>query len=91
MCLAVPGKVLEIVDRARTIAEVEVAGARRNVNIELLQGQDEPAPGDYVLVHLGCALSRIDEGEAMELLRMLEALRQDSADDAGGLEQSGVS
>lgn len=91
MCLAVPGKVLKIVDEARTIAEVDVAGVRRNVSIELLRGQDEPAPGDYVLVHLGCALSRVDEEEAMELLRMLEALRQDPTDDSDRLEESGVS
>lgn len=91
MCLAVPGKVLKIVDEARTIAEVDVAGVRRNVRIELLNGQDEPAPGDYVLVHLGCALSRVDEEEAMELLRVLEALRQDPTDDSDRLEESAVS
>lgn len=91
MCLAVPGKVLKIVDEARTIAEVDVAGVRRNVSIELLNGQDEPAPGDYVLVHLGCALSRVDEEEAMELLRVLEALRQDPTDDSDRLEESAVS
>lgn len=91
MCLAVPGKVLEIVDEARRIATVDVAGVCRNVNIGLLEGDDQPAPGDYVLVHLGFALSRLDEGEAMEILGMLEELGQPSADESQPREESGVS
>lgn len=77
MCLAVPGRVLEIVDEARAIARVEVAGVGRTVNTSLLRGDDEPRPGDYVLVHLGFALSRISEQEAMQTLSLLEEIGQD--------------
>jgi hydrogenase expression/formation protein HypC len=74
MCLAIPGKVLEIVDVERQIAKVEVVGVRRNVNIGLLTGEERPTPGDYVLIHVGFALSKIDEQEALETQRILEGL-----------------
>lgn len=71
MCLAIPGKVVEIVDEARSLAKVEVGGVRRNVNTGLL---DDVRPGDYVLVHVGFAMSRVDEQEALETLRLLQQL-----------------
>jgi hydrogenase expression/formation protein HypC len=75
MCLAIPGRVIEIVDPANRIASVDVAGVRRKVNIGLLDG-DGPGvgPGDWVLIHVGFAMSRVDEEEALETRRMLEAL-----------------
>ena len=88
MCVAVPGKVLEIVDVANGIARVDVAGVSRTVNFSLLTGDDEPAPGDYVLVHVGFALSRVEEQEAMRILRLLEELGEDPA---GPIEQSEAS
>ena len=74
MCLAIPGKVLEIVDAERQIAKVEVVGVRRNVNIGLLTGDEAPTTGDYVLIHVGFALSKINEQEALETQRILEDL-----------------
>jgi hydrogenase expression/formation protein HypC len=71
MCLAIPGRVVEIVDEAGGVAKVEVGGVRRNVNIALL---DAVGVGDYVLIHVGFALSRVDEREAVETLRLLEEL-----------------
>jgi hydrogenase expression/formation protein HypC len=71
MCLAIPGKVVEIVDEAGGIAKVEVGGVRRNVNVALLDAVRE---GDYVLIHVGFALSKVDEHEAAETLRLLEEL-----------------
>ncbi|HEY7180220.1 MAG TPA: HypC/HybG/HupF family hydrogenase formation chaperone [Blastocatellia bacterium] len=71
MCLAIPGRVVEIVDEAGGVAKVEVGGVRRNVNIALLDGV---GVGDYVLIHVGFALSRVDEREAVETLRLLEEL-----------------
>jgi len=71
MCLAIPGKVVEIVDEAGGVAKVEVGGVRRNVNIALL---DAVRAGDYVLIHVGFALSKVDEHEAAETLRLLEEL-----------------
>jgi hydrogenase expression/formation protein HypC len=82
MCLAIPGRVIEVVDPANRIASVDVAGVRRKVNIGLLDGErsgDEGrgpgvGPGDWVLIHVGFAMSRVDEEEALETRRMLEAL-----------------
>ncbi|MBO0725610.1 MAG: HypC/HybG/HupF family hydrogenase formation chaperone [Blastocatellia bacterium] len=71
MCLAIPGRVIEIVDEAGGVAKVEVGGVRRNVNIALL---DAVGVGDYVLIHVGFALSKVDEREALETLRLLEEL-----------------
>ncbi len=71
MCLAIPGKIVEIVDEENQIAKVEVGGVRRNVNTGLL---DEVGVGDYVLIHVGFAMSKVDEREAEETLRMLREL-----------------
>lgn len=76
MCLAIPGRLVEIVDAERCIAKVEVAGVRRNINIGLLTGDEKPGLGDYVLIHVGFALSKIDEQEALETQRALEELGQ---------------
>ena len=77
MCLAIPGQIVEIVDEDKRLARVEVAGVRRNVNIGLLDSDEDSAvPGDWVLIHVGFALSRIDEEEAHathELLRQMGA------------------
>ena len=71
MCLAIPGRVVEIVDESGDIAKVEVGGVRRNINVALL---DAVRVGDYVLIHVGFALSKVDEHEAAETLRLLEEL-----------------
>jgi hydrogenase expression/formation protein HypC len=71
MCLAIPGRVVEIVDEVSDIAKVEVGGVRRNINVSLL---DAVRVGDYVLIHVGFALSKVDEHEAAETLRLLEEL-----------------
>lgn len=90
MCLAIPGRVIEMVDPERQIAKVEVAGVRRNVNVGLLTGDERPAIGDYVLIHVGFALSRIDEQEAMETLRMLEGLGEAYTDEIDQLKESSI-
>jgi hydrogenase expression/formation protein HypC len=75
MCLAIPGKIVEIVDAENSIAKVEVGGVRRNVNVGMLD-REEAAVGNYVLIHVGFAMTRIDEAEAMETLRVLEEIGQ---------------
>lgn len=90
MCLAIPGRVIEIVDEEKQIAKVEVSGVRRNVNIGLLAGDERPGFGDYVLIHVGFALSKIDEQEAMETLRMLEGLGQAYTDEIEQLRESSI-
>ena len=90
MCLAIPARVIEMVDEQRQIAKVEVAGVRRNVNVGLLTGDDRPELGDYVLIHVGFALSRIDEHEAMETLRMLEGLGAAYTDELDQIRESSI-
>ena len=73
MCLAIPGQIIKVVDDANRLAQVDVAGVKRNVNIGLLDaGDDAAAPGDWVLIHVGFALSKVDEDEAMATLKLLE-------------------
>lgn len=75
MCLAIPGQILEIVDEENRLAKVDVAGVRRNVNVGLLDSEPGGvAVGDWVLIHVGFALSKVDEEEAIETRRMLERM-----------------
>ena len=75
MCLAIPVQVVEIVDPANQIAKVDVVGVRRNINVSLLVDPDGGAqPGDWVLIHVGFALSKVDEEEARGTLRLLEQM-----------------
>jgi hydrogenase maturation protein HypF len=73
MCLGIPGQIVEIADRAGGLATVDVSGVRRSVSVALV---DEPAApieeGDWVLVHVGFALARIDEEQARETLDLLQ-------------------
>lgn len=75
MCLAIPGKIVEFVDEENSIAKVEVGGVKRNVNIGMLD-RDQMHLGDYVLIHVGFAMSKIDEEQAMDTLRVLEEIGQ---------------
>ena len=75
MCLAIPGKIVEIVDEENSIAKIEVGGVRRNVNVGMLD-KEEASVGNYVLVHVGFAMTKIDEEEAKETLRILEEIGQ---------------
>ena len=73
MCLAIPGKIVEIAADNRDSALVDVVGVRRRIDLGLLQ-DDKPVPGDWVLIHVGFAMSRISEQDAadqMNTLRML--------------------
>ena len=76
MCLAIPGQVIEIHTDQPVLARVDVAGVRRNVNIGLLE-DGAIVPGDWILIHVGFALSKIGEAEAHEQLRMLRAMGED--------------
>jgi hydrogenase expression/formation protein HypC len=71
VCLAIPGQIVEITDQENSLARVDVVGVRRTVNVGLL---DDVEPGDWVLIHVGFALSKIDEEEAMATRRLLEMM-----------------
>lgn len=76
MCLGIPGEVVEIVDEASMMGVVDVSGVRRKVNLACVAGEGGlPAlVGEWVLVHVGFAMSRIDPEEAAATLRALEEL-----------------
>ena len=75
MCLGIPGRIVEFVDRTHQIAKAEASGVRRNVNVGLLSdGPDAVEVGDWVLIHVGFAMSKIDEEEARSTRAFLEQL-----------------
>jgi hydrogenase expression/formation protein HypC len=76
MCLAIPGQIVEISTEQPSLARVDVAGVRRNVNISLLE-EEGIESGDWVLIHVGFAMSKIGEAQAHDQLRMLSALGED--------------
>ena len=91
MCLAIPGEVLEIVDEANRLAKVDVAGVRRNVNIGLLDEDGESVgPGDWVLIHVGFAISKVDEEEALATRRLLEGMGADYQQELEELKASAI-
>ncbi len=76
MCLGIPGQIVAVIDAADALAMVEVSGVRRPVNISFIM-DDRPAEaciGDWVLVHVGFAMSRIDADEAARTLALLAEL-----------------
>ena len=83
MCLGIPGRIETIDDPARTLATVDVGGVKRLVNIACVVSDERPASacvGDWVLIHVGFAMSRIDEAEAAETLRILTELGEAQAE-----------
>lgn len=87
MCLGIPGEVVEISEDRPDIAKVDVSGVRRPINIGLLE-DDPPKVGEYVLIHVGFALSKIDEDEAKAALEFLESIGQAYADELDALRES---
>jgi hydrogenase expression/formation protein HypC len=81
MCLAIPGQIIEIVDEANRLARVDVVGVQRIVNIGLLDSSGGGAQvGEWVLIHVGFALSKIDEEEADATLALLRGMGADYDD-----------
>jgi hydrogenase expression/formation protein HypC len=80
MCVGIPGQIVDIVDASTDTATVEIGGIRRAINISCVVGVDEDrrshadCVGDWVLVHVGFAMSRIDEDEAIKTLELLQEL-----------------
>jgi len=78
MCLAIPGRIVELITEPMPLALVEVAGVRRRVDLGLLQ-DDMPGLGDWVLIHVGFAMSRISEEQAEEQMRVIAMLGEHEA------------
>lgn len=89
MCLGIPGQIVDIVDDANSIAKVDVSGVKRNVSIALVR-PDGIGPGDWVLIHVGFAMSKIDENEARETMQALQLMGQAYADELTMLHHSQI-
>ena len=89
MCLGIPGKIIDIVDDANSIAKVDVSGVRRNVSIALVRPEGI-GPGDWVLIHVGFAMSKIDEVEARETMKALEYMGQAYTDEIDMIHSSQI-
>lgn len=89
MCLGVPGQIVEFLDPTHHLAKAEISGVRRAVNVGLLV-PDGLAIGDWVLIHVGFALAKIDEHEARRTLEFLEQLGSDFTDEMTLIEQSRI-
>jgi hydrogenase expression/formation protein HypC len=87
MCLGIPGEIIEIRADQPDLAKVDVSGVKRLINIGLLS-DDPPKPGEWVLIHVGFALSRIDEAEAAAAMEFLEGIGQAYADEIAALRES---
>ncbi|HCI82407.1 MAG TPA: HypC/HybG/HupF family hydrogenase formation chaperone [Ktedonobacter sp.] len=89
MCLGIPGQVLEIVDDTNSIAKVVVSGVKRNVSVALVRPEGI-GPGDWVLIHVGFAMSKIDENEAQETLKALYTMGNIFTDELQMLHESQI-
>jgi hydrogenase expression/formation protein HypC len=89
MCLGIPGEIVELMDDRPDLAKVDVSGVRRAINIGLLE-DEKLEPGDWVLIHVGFALSKIDEDEAKAALDFLEGIGQAYADELAALADSKI-
>lgn len=89
MCLGIPGEVVEIMPDHRDLAKVDVSGVKRAINIGLLDAE-ELKPGDWILIHVGFALSKIDETEARAALEFLEGIGQAYEDEIAALRESRI-
>ena len=84
MCLGIPGRIVDIVDTREAMAMVQVGGVRRPVNIAFIVDDDHPPEsciGEWVLVHVGFAMSRLDEEEAARTLALLQELGEMQAEE----------
>ncbi len=77
MCLGIPGQITEITDAENKLAMVSISGVQREVNIACIVNEEHPVEscvGEWVLVHVGFAMNRLDEEEAKETLRLLQEI-----------------
>jgi len=87
MCLGIPGQVVEMVATHQHLARVEVSGVTRVINVALVD-DERLEPGDWVLIHVGFAISKIDEQEARETLDLLQLMGQAYGEELDALRSS---
>jgi hydrogenase expression/formation protein HypC len=89
MCLGIPGRIVEITDPAEYLAKVDVSGVRRTISVRLLE-EDLPEPDDWVLVHVGFAMAKIDETEALLTLAAIKQLGEAYAAEMEAFDSSAI-
>ena len=89
MCLGIPGQIIDIVDDENSIAKVDVSGVKRNVSVALVRPEGI-GPGDWVLIHVGFAMSKIDEVEAQETMKALLLMGQPFVDEMDMIHSSQI-
>ncbi|MCI9888448.1 HypC/HybG/HupF family hydrogenase formation chaperone [Micrococcales bacterium 31B] len=87
MCLGIPGEVVEIVDAAEHLAKIDVSGVQRTISVRLL-ADDNVQAGDWVLVHVGFAMSKIDATEAALTLEQIKHMGQEYTDELESFKSS---
>lgn len=90
MCLAIPGRIVEFLPgNDDQLALVDVVGVKRKINIGLME-DEELSVGDYILIHVGFAMSKINESEAAEAMSMLEMMGQSFEDELQAVAESSI-
>jgi hydrogenase expression/formation protein HypC len=89
MCLGIPGRIVEITDPACSLAKVDVSGVQRTISVRLLEN-DMPEPGEWVLVHVGFAMAKIDETEALLTLAAVKKLGDAYATEMEAFDSSAI-
>ena len=89
MCLGIPGQIVELLQEHEHLAKVDVSGVGRTINIGLLE-DERLVPGDWVLIHVGFAMSKIDEEEARLALASLQMMGELYTDEVEALMSSRI-
>jgi hydrogenase expression/formation protein HypC len=89
MCLGIPGEIVEFLVDQPDLAKVSVSGVKRAINIGLLTDEDLQ-PGDWILIHVGFALSKIDEAEAKAAMEFLEGIGLAYEEEIAALRESRI-
>lgn len=91
MCLGIPGRIVEVIDEDLMLAKADVSGVKRNINIGLVHyGEERIEAGDWVLIHVGFALSKIDEAEAQATIKALEDIGEEYEQELEDLKSSRI-
>ncbi|MBS1696563.1 MAG: HypC/HybG/HupF family hydrogenase formation chaperone [Actinobacteria bacterium] len=89
MCLGIPGRIVEITDAENCLAKVDIAGVRRIISVRLLD-KEMPEPDEWVLVHVGFAMAKIDETEALLTLAAVQKLGDAYSDEIEAFDSSAI-
>jgi hydrogenase expression/formation protein HypC len=89
MCLGIPGQVVEIVDAETHLAKVDVNGIKRTISVQLL-AKDNLQPGEWVLVHVGFAMAKIDQREADLTLEAVKQMGQSYYDELSAFDSTSI-